>query len=373
VSRRTLILIAAIGFVIAGLAVLTSPSTYTYLLADGSQYEVVECGSALFPQSTQGLRRGCPSTYRGNPKIIVGSGLTTIGGLVILGAAASILIRRSRQHRQKVSAETIFLGGLEAPARQHPDQPLAAEWTVVQRAGGIAALVPQGEERGFGVWNTDTGELLFWTVEWAETEFTASGLLALSDDRLVLLAWPEMTEIASLPAPAGADSLVVSASQKVVVVGQSEGLAGYQVFGLDPLRLINDAIGLSLPPMWSSPAISPNDRRIACSPGGGRFWAPPAGGRGRFGDLLIHDLVSDTVDARELLVDLPEGWLPNDRDDPQWTRGATELRFESDELLRLRLPDGVWVDLGLPLPESIVLPTPGRDIPYPAVCSNCES
>ena len=107
-----------------------------------------------------------------------------------------------------------MLGGLEVPARRHPDyrdQPLAAEWAVVQRAGGVAALVPRGEEPGFGVWNTDTGELLFWTVEWAGTDFTASGLLALSDNRLVLMAWPEMAEIASLPAPVGADSLIVSA------------------------------------------------------------------------------------------------------------------------------------------------------------------
>jgi hypothetical protein len=156
-----------------------------------------------------------------------------------------------------------LLGGLEAPA----DQPSDTEWTVVQQAARALAR-PSGPD----------------------------GLAGDDRDRFAAGA-------------GGADSLVVSASQKVVVIGMSDGLAGYQVFGLDPLRLISDAIGLSVAPMWSSPAVSPNER-----------------------------------------------------DDPQWTRGATELQFESDEQLRLRLPDGVWVDLTLPLPETIVLPTPGRDI-----------
>ena len=206
---------------------------------------------------------------------------------------------------------------------------------MVQQAGGFAALVPRGEEPGFGVWNTDTGELLFWTEEWTHTEFTASGLVALAGDRLVLMAWPEMTEIGSLPV-SDATSLAVSASQKVVVVGQSDELAGGGYF-------------------WV-PEDEENDDWF------GDVEIPSIGGRVRFGDLVIHDLADDTVTVRELLVDLPEGWRPAACDDPQWTRGASELRFESAERLRLRLPDGVWVDVTVQGPDSIVLPGLGRDI-----------
>ncbi|SMD18906.1 hypothetical protein [Kibdelosporangium aridum] len=282
--------------------------------------------------------------------------------------------------------QTISLDGLEHPAErrwEHRGLPYPAEAEVLRRNGNIVAAAPvTNGPRGVGVWDLDNGKLRFWDA-WGDTvRFLESGMLVVVDGKISLLSWPDLATLESVDAPYMAETFVVSPSEKTLVVHQNDGqgMNGYEVFSLGPLTKQSDHIGLCEDPMYSMPVFSPSERYVACSPGGDYFWVPDeadwpqdwdkdeaeipsTGGQIRFGDLLVHDLATDTVARSRLRFELEPGWVPQDCWDSRWHYGAIDLEFVADEHIKLRLPDGTWVELALPLPDTVVLPTPNRELP----------
>jgi hypothetical protein len=256
---------------------------------------------------------------------------------------------------------------------------------VLKLADGLVAIRvpgPQPHQYQVGVWEVSGGRQVWWH-DWAdEVALLADTVVACVDDRLVRYSWPDFTEVDSLPAPDMAETLIVSPSSELLVVYQNDGQGenGYSVFSLDgPLRQVSDHIGLSTDPMYAMPTFSPSSRLIVAAPGNEQFWVPPfedwseeyeeeaeipsQGGLTSFGTLLVHSLPDDVVTHHDLQFDLPVGWVPEDCWDARWDYGPIGLSFVGEDLLRVQLPDGTWVDLALPLPSMVLLPTPGRELP----------
>jgi hypothetical protein len=251
---------------------------------------------------------------------------------------------------------------------------------------GVAAIrVPGPRHRsGVGVWELAGGRLL-WAHDWADNvRLLASGdVLACADRRLARHSWPDMTRLDEVAAHEYAEELVVSPSQRLVVtwLNDGQGANGYEVFALDGgLRRLGVGEIMTLDPMYCAPAFSPSERLLACSTGADdAWWSPPEedwpddyaeeaeipspGGVTTFGSLLVHDLDRDTVSRHRLQFDLEPGWVPADVWDSRWRYGAIGLEFLAEDRLRLVLADGTAVPLRLPLPEAVLLPTPGRELP----------
>jgi hypothetical protein len=78
---------------------------------------------------------------------------------------------------------------------------------------------------------------------------------------------------------------------------------------------------------------------------------------------VLHDIERDMASVHLLQFDLEAGWVPEDR----WTTvgvRAIGLEFRTDDQVRLVVPDGTTVDLPLPLPSAVILPTPAPALPH---------
>jgi hypothetical protein len=252
---------------------------------------------------------------------------------------------------------------------------------VLKRGDGLVALkVPGSRPHRFAVEvRADDGRVL-WSNDWADgVALLRDTLVACVKDRLVRYSWPELAVIDEAAAPELAENLIPSPSGRLLVVHQNDGqgMNGYQVFSLDgPLRRVSDHIGLNEEPMYAMPVFSASERFVASAPGNNVFWVPPYddwpqeygeeaeipsnGGLTKFADLLVHDLRADVVTRHELQFDLAAGWVPEDCFDGRWTYGPIDLDFPADDRLRVRLPDGAWVDVSVPLPDKVLLPIPDR-------------
>jgi hypothetical protein len=255
-------------------------------------------------------------------------------------------------------------------------------------ADGLIAAEMLDYPPGAGVWRIEDGELLWWNVRADLVRLLESSMLSCVDQRqqLVRFSWPDLTPVETIEAPQFSVTLIVSASEKLLLVYQDPGggECGYEVFSLDgPLRKLSDHIGPTVGPMGVQPIFSPSERLVACCPGNGGFWLPPEndrleewmdeldemeipsfGGKATFATLILHDLSTDVVTKHDLQVDLEPGWVPDSPQDERWENGAAGLVFATEDQLRLQLPDDSWIELSLPLPETVLLPTPNRRLPY---------
>jgi hypothetical protein len=85
-----------------------------------------------------------------------------------------------------------------------------------------------------------------------------------------------------------------------------------------------------------------------------------------FGSLVLHDIDRDTASVHLLQLDLEPGWVHEDTCDARWRYGAIGLELRADDQVRLAMPDNIVVDLPLPLPSAVTLPTPARARGVPA-------
>lgn len=288
-----------------------------------------------------------------------------------------------------VAVPKIDLAHLELPRErrwEHRNDRYPTEAIVLRQTGDIVAASPNERRRprGVGVWDLSTGRLLWWSVWGDYVRFLASGMIACVDWRIVRYRWPDLTELDSTEAPDQAEEFVVAPSERMLVVYQNSGQGenGYQVFSLDEgFPSISRKPGLSTPPMYVPPVFSPSERQILCAPGtDGCFWVPdeehwPAdwdgeeveipsiGGPAKFGDVLVHDLETDVITRHELRYELDPGWVPEDCEDGRWNYGPIGLEFPAEDRIRLRQPDSTWIELTLPLPRTVLLPTPSRVLP----------
>jgi hypothetical protein len=251
--------------------------------------------------------------------------------------------------------------------------------------------------RGVGVWHLDgtSGEpgRLLW---WAEAE--AACLLPSGDALLVLeygvrvvrYAWPELTELDEVRVHEYAEDIVVSPSERrfLTWLNDGQGANGYEVYGLAG-KLSDLEVGedMTIDTMFGAPVFSPSDRLVACTHGQARdfgaWWSPDdededawpddvedelavpgPGGVTTVGWLVIHDIEDDIVSRHELRFDLAPGWLPDHVEDGRWVDALVEPAFPADDRLRLTLADGNALELQLPLPDEVLLPTPSRTLPH---------
>jgi hypothetical protein len=272
----------------------------------------------------------------------------------------------------------------------------------------IVAVTDRDGHWGVGLWNLnepDRGRLVCWYDRASAVCLLPSqrALLVVFDPlarrdepvaRLVRYSWPDLVVVDEAEAPLYTEAMVVSASERALVSWWSDGngCTGYEVFALDgPLRQLgSDDPGhpdLSWPGMYCRPVFSPSERLVVCCPGIDFWWVPededdwPAtsfeaggrirdeaaipslGGRTTFATLVVHDLEQDSVTEHALQFDLVPGWVPDDGWDDRWNHGAIGLAFVTEDRVRVVLPDGVAVELTLPLPRDVLLPTPNPILP----------
>ena len=271
--------------------------------------------------------------------------------------------------------------------------------------GAVAAQFRRHRAVGYlkgavGVWEAGSGRLLWWQQDDAVLHPSGQQVLVEASPmgrhsaggvahRLIRYAWPQMCVLDDLLyglPEAGVDDLVLSPSGRLLLtyLNSGQGPNGYELFDLDgPLRRLGIGEIFTLPSMYRPPVFSPGEHLVACSPGTreGTFWTPdekdrPAddderdevevpsiGGIATFGSLVLHDLAEDVTSTHLLQFDLPPGWVPDDPWDSRWEYGANAVEFPADDLVRLLLPDGRQVQLRLPLPTAVLLPTPARELP----------
>jgi hypothetical protein len=264
--------------------------------------------------------------------------------------------------------------------------PVEATILGLDPAYGVAAVRVSGPRGrcGVGVWRLGSGRVL-WAHDWADNVriLASDVVLACVNGRLSRHSWPQMTKIDEVDAHRYVEQLVVSPSQRLVVtaLNDGQGANGYELFGLDgALRRLNVGEVMTLNPMYCPPVFSPAERLVACSPGmGGSWWTPAEadwpddfaeeaeipslGGVVTFAWLLVHDIERNVVSRHRLQFDLQPGWVPTDVWDSRWEYGAVGLEFVTEDHIQLVLPDGTAVQLRLPLPEAVLLPTPSRELP----------
>jgi hypothetical protein len=274
-----------------------------------------------------------------------------------------------------------------------------AAWVRTSADGGTIAAQAW---HGVGVWQRADGRLGWWRHPAAGHPLRSGETLLVSEyhhHRLVRYAWPQMRVLDEVAYPRAAwqhggevEELIMSPSQRLVVgwFTDGQGSSGYQVFSLEgPLRALShrgpDADPCTLEPMHAGPVVSPQERLVVCAPGsrsGGWLWwqpegeewpvdwaeddalVPSRGGVATFSELVVHDIARDTATTHLLQVDLEPGWVPDDPWDPRWRYGASGLEFLAEDRLRIRLPDDTPVELRLPLPAAVRLPTPARALPH---------
>jgi hypothetical protein len=175
---------------------------------------------------------------------------------------------------------------------------------------------------------------------------------------------------------AGVEELVVSPSERFALafLNSGDGECGYELFAIDgEIRRLGIGQPFTLPIMLSPPAFSPDERMVVSATGSGSpvWWAAgDEGDRGRdrrasggpvtFGFVVVHDLDRNRPTRHKLEFDLPAGWCPADPEDGRW-RAPEGVEFVHPTRIEIGLPDGSDVELELPLPDVVVLPTPDAD------------
>jgi hypothetical protein len=228
------------------------------------------------------------------------------------------------------------------------------------------------------VWDASTGKLLWSPDQASDIGWTHDGRHAIVlaskfgrgpdgrgiTHRLLRYAWPtrELLEELDFRVPSGgADSLVISPTGKqAMVIAIEQGDWCYELLQLEPhFRQLNAGHYV---PFWlgDCPAFSPNEQVLVAvgSPGPG-WWAPPGidfaapaiAGAHKMGVVYVHHLRENRVLSHDLIVNLEEGWRPEEPDG-QW-EFIWGPEFIAENRFRIWLPDGHPADLQLPLPETI--------------------
>jgi hypothetical protein len=260
-----------------------------------------------------------------------------------------------------MAATTVF--------RPHPNLPICA--ASVRRA--------DANGRGVGVWDIQTGRLeQFW--------MGASDLLWLPDGRQAVVrewaqgasllrrraidTWQPMAE-ATLDWGSGGcavSEMRVSDSGTWLTTMRTSGQGewGYDVVRVDSMRPeggIESTRGYMLEPA----VFSADESRLVGGYGEGwlgDWWShpdddrdqPARGGVVTFGWIFVHRLPGHQLTRHELKMDVPPGWLPDDRWDDRWMgpSGIAPL----GEGVRMTLPGGEVFEYASELPPVLELPMP---------------
>jgi hypothetical protein len=242
---------------------------------------------------------------------------------------------------------------------------------VVLRTSDDGRVVAVKLGRGLGVWERDTGRLL-WSDEYAGTGGFLPDrpeLLIRSGQTVSLLRFPEMTTVGKVRLHADTAHRFTSPSSRllVTVLSDGNGRTGYQVFALLPkprrLSVVHrPPVGM----IWRQPVFGPEERLIVLTETDTTWWMPdeaddpatPAtGGPVTIGNLVLHQVDDDTATRHRIRIDLAAGWLPAD---PQHEDGnaGPYVSFLDEHRLRLEMSGAEAVELPLDgFPDEIELLT----------------
>lgn len=276
------------------------------------------------------------------------------------------------------------------------DQPEYSAFYIRRHPTSPALAIPLFGRNGVAaVWDSETGNLLWrpqpgGDIAWSPDGSSAYVLVARFGPgpgggighRLLRYSWPgrELQEELLFSVPSGgADMLVVSPAGGLAAAVAIQGPEWYyEVLGRRP-SLSQLGVGHRIDDyLVDGPVFSPDERYIV-TVGSPRFvwWAwpedegwdeedwqvPSEGGRYEFGWVHVHDLAAGRKTKHPLAVELPAGWQPEPREgEPDgWSWMVVwGPEFTGDRSFRLSLPGGTPLDLRLPLPDTVEVPSLAR-------------
>lgn len=260
----------------------------------------------------------------------------------------------------------------------------ALELTAWHRQQSPNGLIALKLDRGAGLWSAD-GKLLYFNLNAADLHVseTLEAVVELVNHfgpcetgkgirhQIQLRALDDFKsrgEIELCVPTGGVEYLVLSPDQcSALATWMDQQEWGYIGINLVAQKQIDLTLEFNTTTL-NLPAYTPDGRFIiACNPYRPRWWsddpddveAPSPGGERTFGTLSVHEVRTGEVTFHELAVQLPQGWIPDEPDDPDWSAAWGPEVLSNEELL-LWLPDHTPLTLTLPLSERIVLKSPFR-------------
>ena len=258
-------------------------------------------------------------------------------------------------------------------------QPLDGErpilYTSTHPKEPLVALRTQGREERAGVWDLETGKLV-WAPEAAYSALCwnrsgsvvyvirSHGTWPYDPWAFECLSWPDRSRIGScgVRAPEGwTDGVIASPIEDLVVFMWTEqGCAGFEFvdFRMGEPRQLRGSGYSDSPNTQDGPVFSPDGRWLVASYGNDFWWGenpetPSAGGRFVCGKMVIGDLHEPDLEKRfkvfPLEVEIPEGWRTQDPNDI-----TSEIPLEPTFL------DAQTFSIILPTGEKRVYDTQGR-------------
>jgi hypothetical protein len=239
-------------------------------------------------------------------------------------------------------------------------------------------LVAMKLDHGTGIW-TESGKLIHYVKLGADLHWVNNSMELLSLElrfgtcqqqkgightlrRLKAETYNVINEMDICVDSGGVELLVLNNSgNRCLVTWLDQGCWGYIFIDLVAMKQLPDRFSFR-PGSLAPPSFSPDDSVvISCNYYKSGWWTdeiddswdyPCLGGLRKVGVINVHDVVSDIISNHEVLIDMPEGWIPVDPDNSDWdTIWGPE--FISKKEFRIWLPDGSSEVLSLPLPTRI--------------------
>ena len=231
---------------------------------------------------------------------------------------------------------------------------------------------------GTGIWS-ESGRLIHYVKEGADLRWIHNSMELLSLEvcfgrcrqqkgirhslkRLEAEAYNVIDEMDICVETGGVERLVLNNSGNgCLATWLDQSSWGYVSIDLAAMKQLPGGFS-SRPNSLAPPSYSPDDSVVvSCNYYKSGWWTdeiddywdyPCPGGLRRVGTINVHDIASDTASRHEVLIDLPEGWIPVDPDNSHWD-AIWGPQFVSEDEFRIWLPDGSSELLQFPLPASI--------------------
>jgi hypothetical protein len=270
--------------------------------------------------------------------------------------------------RQILPGDFEALPGVTAPEiqvstiRWHPTSPVFAN-SGLMRVNSRPAI-----------WDSTTGKLLWVPDHATDLGWSPDGqsvYVLRHGRRLARYTWPDLQLAEEIDA-GGSDGLAIcpTGDRAAVIFIQSPEWF-YSLITLRPAVARSQASYQIDGYLMDGPVFSPDGRHVVVVSSPRYLWwtdaedpedwlQPSSGGLHEVGWIHVHDLEAERRTTHTLVMDLPAGWTPEaragDADEWPWTV-LWGPEFTSPDTFRVWLPGGNPVDLTLPLPTSVEVPS----------------
>lgn len=167
--------------------------------------------------------------------------------------------------------------------------------------------------------------------------------------------------------PTGDPGYLVMANSSAMCLATwlEQGSWGYVSVDLSSRRQAGPAFSFPSATV-SPPAYSLDDKQIvACNLWKEGWWTdeedywdmPSLGGQRKLGEITVQSVETGMATRHDVIVILPPGWLPPDSDASEWQM-IWGPKFVSATEFEITLPGRTFERLRLPLPATVLIPTP---------------